>query len=100
MSKTNYASFSGRNELDVSDLRERGEELKQAIFNAVKDTQGIIMSPLPNVLIMTAEQYMDQDPNPEMMPAYKSKDRLFITPLNAMDVVVKDPENFPPEDEE
>lgn len=76
--------------IDITDLKETGEALKQAIFNAVKDTQGILLAPLPNVLLMTKAQYDDLDPNPEMVKAYKSKDRIYVTPLNAMDIVVKD----------
>lgn len=96
-SKLNFSTYMAKNTLDITSLTERGEALKQAIFNAVKDTQAIIMAPLPNELIMTAAQYEDQDPLGDMAQAYKSKDRVYITPLNAMDIVVKDPENFTPE---
>jgi len=80
--------------IDITPLKETGQALKQAIFNAVKDTQGVILAPLPNVLIMTKAQYDELDPDPEMQKAYKSKDRIYITPLNAMDVVVKDAPKF------
>lgn len=78
--------------LDITPLRETGEELVRAIYNAVRDTQVPIMTQLPNILLMTAAQYKDLDHH--MINAYKSKDRVYMTPLNAMDVVVKDPQNF------
>lgn len=84
-----------RDTIDISDLKETGPELHQAICNAVKDTQGIIMTPLPNVLVMTVAQYIDLDPYGDMIGAYRSKQRIYITPLNAMDIVVKDPQNLP-----
>jgi hypothetical protein len=84
--------------IDITPLTQTGMELQQAIFDAVKDTQGAIMTPLPNVLVMSAEQFQDQDPLGGMIMAYKSKDRVYITPYNAMDIVVKDPQNLPLEE--
>ncbi len=94
----NFSSFMDMSELDVSMLKERGEALKEAIYNAVKDTQSLIAKPLPNVLIMTKEQFDDLFalelaemiiPDGEV-DHYKPKDHLWLTPMNIMDIVVKD----------
>lgn len=98
--KINLRYFMDTNTLDISDLKERGEALREAIFNAVKDTQSIVVKPLPNVLVMTKDQFDDQLPFDEMVvpdgvvDRYKPKDHLWITPINAMDVVVKDADSF------
>lgn len=78
------------NVLDITDLKETGVELMQAIHDAVKDTQSVIITTLPNVLIMTSAQFESLDPYGEIVSTYRSKDRVYITPLNAMDVVIKD----------
>lgn len=84
--------------IDITPLKETGLELRQAIYNAVQDTQSaVLLTPLPNILIMTFAQYENLDPYGDMVGAYQSKQRIYITrhedgkPLNAMDVVVKDP---------
>ena len=84
--------------IDISPLKETGDELKQAITNAVKDTQSaILLAPLPHVLIMSWAQHLDLNPDPDMAEAYKAKDRIYIARdadgdiLCVMDVVVKDP---------
>lgn len=91
--------------IDISAERETNPtKLQEVICNAVKDTQpGFMMVPLPHMLIMTARQYVILDPYDDMVGAYKAKERVYITRdrgdiLNAMDVVVKDPENLPPID--
>jgi hypothetical protein len=93
-SKVKFTRDTTKNELDITELREHGVALHEAICNAVKDTQGLILAPLPDVLVMTARQYEELDPLGGMASAYQSKDRIYMTPMNAMDVVVKDPQNF------
>jgi hypothetical protein len=94
--KINFQYFMDTSTLDVSDLSERDDTLRLAIFNAVKDTQSVVIKPLPNVLVMNKEQFDNQLLADEMVAPdgytdpYKPKDHLWITPLNAMDIVVKD----------
>lgn len=77
--------------LDITPLKETGLALKQAILNAVKDTQSaVLLTPLPNKLVMTAKQFAELDPLGGMQMAYQSEERIYMTPLNAMDVVIKD----------
>jgi hypothetical protein len=88
----NFAQAHQENVLDITDLKEHGPALHTAIVNAVKDTQGTILAPLPDVLVMTALQYKELDAG--MMQAYQSDDRIYMTPLNAMNVRVKDTQNL------
>jgi hypothetical protein len=71
-------------------VRERGDELKKKILEMVAATQSpLLVMPLPNILIMTPEQYDDQQTDPDMLGDYEHADqRVYITPLNAMDVRV------------
>jgi len=75
--------------IDISGITKTGDELKQEILNAVKDTQGVLMMELPDQLIMTKEQFEELQPDPDMQQMYESKDFLFYTPLNVMEVWVK-----------
>lgn len=75
--------------LDIRDWKQTGEALKTEIGNAVKATQSIIIQPLPNKLVMTRTQYEDLEQDPEMRSFQGSVERIFITPHNAMDVIVK-----------
>lgn len=86
--------------IDITPEREVDrEKLRAIIFNAVKDTQSaVLLAPLPHLLVMTKAQYDILDPDPDdpevddpyIVAAYRSKDRIYLTPLNAMDIVVKD----------
>ena len=75
--------------LDITGINKTGEELRQAILDGVKDTQGALMMELPDQLIMTREQFNELQPDPELQQMYQSKDFLYHTPLNAMEVWVK-----------
>jgi len=75
--------------LDITDAKETGLMLKQAILSAVKDTQRIILAPLPDQLLMTKDQYDMLQDDPDMQKMYQSDNLLYITPLNAMEVKVK-----------
>jgi hypothetical protein len=52
--------FSGRKELDVRSLTQRGDTLAKAIQDEVGYSQSVLIQQLPNVLILTPEQYDDQ----------------------------------------
>ena len=78
------------NNLDIRDAKETGDMLKVAIVNAVADTQKLFEQTLPSVLTMTKAQYMTQQNDPNIMHAFESKDHLYRTPLNVMEVVIKD----------
>lgn len=77
--------------IDITPLRETGDELRKAINNAVYDMTSTVFNPnnVPNQIIMTQEQY--DDLNPDMDVLYESNDRIYVTPTNAMEVVVKKP---------
>lgn len=74
-------------EIDITDCKLKGAALKQEIIDRVKATQSVIIQTLPNVLILTKEQYKDLEHDPEMYGAEKS--RVYITPYNAMDLDIR-----------
>lgn len=76
-------------ELDIRDFKERGYELKIAIANAVQDTQRVIIRTLPDVIIMTKKQFKMLRNDEEMQHTTDYKEHLYLTPHNAMEVVVK-----------
>lgn len=82
--------------IDIRDWKEKGEELKTAITNAVKETQSVIIRALPDKLIMTEDQYNDLSGAPEMLPMHdangKSTQQFFLyrTEHNVMEIEVKD----------
>ena len=87
--KITFGADESTNTLDITDLKEHGLALHEAICNAVKDTQSIVIRQLPNILLMTLAQYQELDPLGDMNGAANAKQRIYMTPLNAMDVVVK-----------
>lgn len=75
--------------LDISDWKQKGEELVKEINEAVKDTQKVIIRPLPHTIVMTGTQYDMLQNDPEMRGWHGAQQRVYITKLNAMDVVIK-----------
>ena len=75
--------------LDIRDWKQKGAELVKEINEAVADTQKIIIRPLPHTLVMTGAQYDMLQDDPEMRGWHGSQQRVYVTPLNAMDVVIK-----------
>lgn len=78
--------------IDVTELKETDpEKLKAAIWQAVKDTQAWVVTTLPDKLIMTKAQFLLLDDQDEMRQFWtNTKERLWVTPDNAMDIIVKD----------
>lgn len=75
--------------LDITGFKETGVELMKAIENAVGDTQRVLITELPNQLAMTRGQFnelMELSGMPEMLD---SKDRMYITKHNVMEVTIK-----------
>lgn len=76
--------------IDIRDWRQTGQELKTAIWQAVKDTQLFVVRPLPNELVMTGDQYDMLQDDPEMQGMWQSQQRVYVTPDNAMDVIIQE----------
>ena len=75
--------------LDITSFKEKGEELKTAINNAVKDTQRVIIRALPDKILMTSTQYEDLSPS-FIASGYGDRPfQLYRTPLNIMEIEVK-----------
>lgn len=78
------------NVLDITGILERGDALKQEIVSAVKDTQSVLLTKLPNILLMRPDQFEDLNGGDEMAQMYQSQQRMYVTPQNAMEVVIKE----------
>lgn len=76
--------------LDITEFREKGRELFEAIEKAVGDTQRVLIQDLPNEILMTNTQFDDLNSLSGFTQMYKSKDRLFQTRYNVMEVRVKE----------
>lgn len=76
--------------LDIRDFKETGAELVTAISNAVAGTQRVIIQRLPDKIVMTRVQYEQLEHDPDMQAFDGRTERIFLTPHNAMDVIVKE----------
>lgn len=76
--------------LDVTDCKLKGTALQVEIVNRVKDTQRLLMSPLPDILILSRDQYEDLEHDASMLSTQDSKDRLYNTGLNVMEIKIID----------
>ena len=76
--------------LDITDQKETGIQLRQVIIEAVRSTQGIVLAPLPNILLMTQKQYDSLLKQQNMIEKYQSTERMYVTPYNVMEVRIKD----------
>lgn len=76
--------------LDIRDCKLIGNDLKLEIVNRVKETQRLVLQPLPDMLILTKVQYEDLEDDPRMMPMYASKARIYITSENAMELDIRE----------
>lgn len=75
--------------LDITDWKQKDDDLRREIVNAVLSTQAVLVQPLPDQLVMTKAQFDMLDTDPRMQAMYQSTERLYVTPHNAMEVVVK-----------
>lgn len=76
--------------IDIRDLKQKTKkELHDAIVEAVKDTQRVLVRDLPNELVMNQAQFDLLKNDPEMQPSYVQSMFVYLTPLNAMDVIIK-----------
>ncbi len=85
---TNQRQIKPSDLLDIRHLTDTGEDLKGEILRMVSATQSpLLIMPLPNILIMTRAQYDAMQTDPDMIGDYQySSERVYVTPLNAMDV--------------
>lgn len=75
--------------LDITKWSQTGNELKRGIVDAVKDTQQPILTELPGEILMTHDQFDMLVTDPQAKGMYDSKDFVYMTPLNSMEVRVK-----------
>ncbi len=74
------------NELDMRGVPLFGKDLVEVIIESVAHTQRFVIQELPNWLIASHKQFVSLLDYTEEMEA--TKDRMFITPLNVMEVDV------------
>ncbi len=77
---------------DLCDVRHQTqvdkEQLQKDIVETVAATQSpLLVVPLPNILLLTRRQYDLLQNDPDMLGTYADQ-RVYVTPLNAMDVRV------------
>lgn len=79
------------NVLDMTKFDELSkDQLKEAILDGVKNTQSeALLMPLPDTLIIRQDQYDLLQDDPDLQNMYQSKDRLYATNLNVMEVRVQ-----------
>lgn len=76
--------------LDITGFKEKGKQLHDAIVAAVKDTQRIIITDLPDEILMTQTQFDNLQKTRGMMESTYIEDfYLYNTDLNIMEVRVK-----------
>lgn len=73
--------------LDIRDFKEKDDELKIAIAQAVRDTQRLVIQPLPSKIIMTYAQFDMLQPDPDLRGLYP-KEQIYMTPDNVMEVTI------------
>lgn len=84
--KSSPTNTQGITELDVRVSPKLGRELAEDIRESVDWTQRFIQMTLPDRLIVTQKQFVSlQDFTEEM---YHTTDRMFVTPLNIMEVAI------------
>ena len=79
-------SFDGVVKLDARVTKRQGRELFQLIIDSVDHSQKFIQTTLPSVLIVTQKQFVSLQTYTEEMD--HTTDRMFITPLNVMEVTI------------
>jgi hypothetical protein len=77
-------------ELNITDCPLKGKALRQEIVDRVKATQSVIIRTLPDLLILTKEQYKDLEHDPQMIDMHQSKERIYATQYNVMELSIKD----------
>ena len=76
--------------LDITSYKVKGKELLELIDQAVRDTQKVILRPLPDRIIMTKDQFDDLAKIIKLPDMHNSKERMLITRYNVMEIDVKD----------
>lgn len=75
--------------IDIREQKETGIELKKLIQQAVADTQRTIIRELPDTLVLTGPQYDSLQDDDEMRGFWTTQERVYVTELNCMNVVIK-----------
>lgn len=76
-------------QLDITSFGEKGVALTDAIQNAVKDTQRVVVQPYPYEILMTNEQHTDLESIGALDSMFESKDQIYMTKYNVMEVKIK-----------
>lgn len=74
------------NELDMRGVPKLSQALYDTILKSVNQTQKTIQTELPNVLVVTQQQFASLNNYTEAM--YNTVDRIMITPQNVMEVKI------------
>lgn len=75
--------------LDITNFRQKGIELKNAIDNEIKSiAKSKILIDLPSKLQMTQDQFDDLNRLNHLPTMYHTEDRMYVTKWNCMEVRV------------
>lgn len=86
MIRPDPTDLDGHTDLDMRVSPSRGEELKAEIVHSIEWSQKFIRMTLPDRLIITQKQFISlQDDMTEM---FNTEDRMYVTPLNVMEVII------------
>jgi len=89
---------SGQTILDARISDKQGSELRDEIVHSVEWSQKFIQMTLPDVLKVTQQQFVSLQDYTQQM--FETVDRMFITPLNVMEVTIDRDVDIVPEVEE
>ena len=78
--------MQGHSKLDMRVSSAVGEDLAAEIVHSIDHSQTFIMTTLPDQLIVTQKQFFSLQPYTEQM--YNTTDRMYVTPRNAMEVII------------
>lgn len=75
--------------LDITDRKEKGQELHNIIvLEAKRASESKLYIPIPNLLLMSADQYDDLNNLSGLQEMYHSDEKMYVTPYNVMEVRV------------
>lgn len=84
-------NLKGETILDARISPSQGKELAEEIVHSIEWSQKFIQMTLPDRLVVTQKQFMSLNPYTQAFPgddSLQTTGRLYVTPLNAMEMVI------------
>ena len=81
------SEFTPMNTLDISNWKIHGQELSNRIIKEVKSfAKSKLLVPIPDILMMTQDQYDDLSRLKGMYDVFYTEDKMYRTPFNVMEI--------------